>query len=138
MFFTGVLLVSSLAFSGKKKGVSVKEFPIHQAAHTCNIDELKRLVEQENTPVDQRTSGEKTALHYAAKLKHEDGIILVDYLMKNHADINARDKHGRTPLHYAAKRAPLNVIQYLVDHGADREAADVKGRRPIDFAIKRK
>ena len=39
----------------------------------------------------------------------------------NGADVNARDKHKHTPLHYASKKASADVIKVLVDAGADDE-----------------
>ena len=37
---------------------------------------------------------------------------------KNGTDFNAKDKHGLTPLHYAAQQGKLDAVKYLVNHGA--------------------
>jgi len=44
---------------------------------------------------------------------------IVRLLIKRGFDINKRDDWGRTPLMWAAERAPLETIQFLVDSGAD-------------------
>ena len=38
-----------------------------------------------------------------------------------HADVNARDAQGYTPLHHAAARGDNEMILYLVAHGRRRE-----------------
>ena len=45
-----------------------------------------------------------------------------------HADVNARDQQGMTPLHHAAARGDNEMIQYLVAHGADVKAVSRNGR----------
>ncbi|KAL9036460.1 MAG: hypothetical protein Q9180_004289 [Flavoplaca navasiana] len=43
-------------------------------------------------------------------------------------DVDARDQHGRTPLHYAAAVCNSTVMEHLIGHGADVAATD-------DFAV---
>ncbi len=53
------------------------------------------------------------------------------YLVEElHADVNARDARGMTPLHHAAARGDNDMIQYLVAHGADPRSR--VARRPHD------
>ena len=47
-----------------------------------------------------------------------------EYLINNGADINATDKEHNTPLHEAARKGRLNVVQVLLSHDAD---ATIKG-----------
>ena len=45
------------------------------------------------------------------------------YLVEElHADVNARDMNGYTPLHHAAARGDNEMILYLVSKGADVKA----------------
>ncbi|MGE3273641.1 MAG: ankyrin repeat domain-containing protein [Vicinamibacterales bacterium] len=51
-----------------------------------------------------------------------------------HADVNARDHEGNTPLHMAASRGDVEMIQYLYDHGADPTALNREGQTTADMA----
>lgn len=51
-----------------------------------------------------------------------------------HADVNARDQQGYTPLHHAAARGDNEMILYLVAHGADVRAVSKTGRTVVDMA----
>ena len=54
------------------------------------------------------------------------------------ADVNAKGKYGRTPLHYAASRGLKKIIELLIAQGADVntkiEVGDYKGQTPLDLA----
>jgi ankyrin repeat protein len=51
-----------------------------------------------------------------------------------HADVNARDQNGFTPLHHAAARGDNEMIKYLVAHGADVHAVAKNGMTVVDMA----
>ena len=51
-----------------------------------------------------------------------------------HADVNARDNGGYTPLHHAAARGDNVMIKYLVSKGADVKAVARNGRTTVDMA----
>ena len=51
-----------------------------------------------------------------------------------HADVNARDNRGYTPLHQAAARGDNEMILYLVAHGADVKAVSRDGHTVVDMA----
>ena len=50
------------------------------------------------------------------------------------ADVNAKGKYGRTPLHYAATRGLKKIIELLIAKGADVNAKDKKDFTPLDEA----
>lgn len=50
------------------------------------------------------------------------------------ADVMARNKHGTTPLHWAAEFGTPEVIQALLDAGADVMARNKSGRTPLHDA----
>ena len=50
------------------------------------------------------------------------------YLVEElHADVNARDFNGYTPLHHAAARGDNELIKYLMSKGADITAVSREG-----------
>ncbi len=51
-----------------------------------------------------------------------------------HADVNARDFGGYTPLHHAAGRGDNAMIKYLVSRGADVKAVARNGQTTADMA----
>ncbi len=59
----------------------------------------------------------------------------VKYLIEElHADVNARDFNGYTPLHHAAARGDNDLIMYLMSKGADINAVSRKGETVADMA----
>ena len=59
----------------------------------------------------------------------------VKYLIEElHADVNARDFNGYTPLHHAAARGDNELIAYLMSKGADINAVSRKGETVADMA----
>ena len=48
--------------------------------------------------------------------------------------MNARDKYGRTPLHYAAATAQFQCILSLIGNNAEINITDLEGRTPLHYA----
>jgi len=55
-------------------------------------------------------------LHQVAE---SDNIPFVKLLIKYGADVNLKDKHGRTPVQCAAARGNSNVLKLLIDNGGE-------------------
>ena len=53
---------------------------------------------------------------------------------RTQVDLEAMDKSGWTPLHYAAYRGHLPVVQYLCEQGADKEARNRYEMTPLHGA----
>jgi len=62
-----------------------------------------------------------TPLHWAANNGH---LSVVEYLVNQKADINAKNNVDWTPIHYAARDGHLSVVEYLVNQKADINAKD--------------
>ena len=64
---------------------------------------------------------------------------MVELLLANHAEVNAKDTNGLTPLHCAADvhtRIPhKDVVELLLDYKADVNAKDNEGVTPLRLAI---
>ncbi|MDH1657963.1 ankyrin repeat domain-containing protein [Pseudomonas mosselii] len=62
-------------------------------------------------------------------------------LIKDGADVNARNKNGTTPLMYAKTYAfstgNITLIELLLKNGADIDARDNAGKTAADYTIER-
>jgi len=81
-----------------------------------------------------RAEGGETPLHkVAAGRARGDAVEWLEFLIARGAEVNSRDTHGRTPLHYAI-RGNLKLAQRLLERGADLNALDERGQTPIAAA----
>lgn len=84
-----------------------------------------------------------TALHVAAAA-HD--ATLARALVTHGAALDARNRMGAAPLHYAADAAPGSpywdenaqraIVEYLIEAGADPNASDKRGVAPIHRAVR--
>ena len=130
--------------------------PLHIAT-LRGFDEIVRALITAGADIDAVDQFGQTALHLAIRNRHEE---IVDILLAAGAAVNCRDAHGRTPLHlalhhgparlvvilhargavadwnplhWAAMRGNLHLVQALIAAGADCEAVH-RGRTPIEWA----
>ncbi|KAF7640220.1 hypothetical protein Mgra_00000048 [Meloidogyne graminicola] len=65
-----------------------------------------------------------SCLHIAAKAGDKN---IVQYLIRNGADINSKDEMHCTPLHVAAKAGQIEMINLLIEIGTDKNIRDALG-----------
>ncbi|MHC4954875.1 MAG: ankyrin repeat domain-containing protein [Planctomycetota bacterium] len=70
----------------------------------------------------------RTALHDAAK---NGDLELAKHLIRDGAEIDAREKEGHTPLHEAARAGHLELVKLLIGEGADVEAKCEDNATPL-------
>ena len=81
---------------------------------------------------DARNQASTVALRQAAEIGDVPGL---KALLERHADIEARDAGGRTPLMLATLRGQLPAVEALLSAGADANAADAGGITPLQAAL---
>jgi len=64
----------------------------------------------------------------------EGDIAKVKNLLIRGANVNAKDKDGRTPLHHAATIGHVEIARFLLERGANVNAKDKDGRTPLHHA----
>jgi len=109
---------------------------LHVAARNGRFNILKTLIKfirkkDEITSIDiihDRNNGKMTLLHCAAI---RGAIKCMQFLLQNKSDINARDIHEKTPLHYTVERNKALATVLLLDNGARRDIKDNKGNLAI-------
>ena len=72
-----------------------------------------------------------TPLHYAANCGNRD---MVELLLANKAEIDARDDFGETPLQLAAYKGQAMAAELLLASKADVNAQNNSGEAPLDLA----
>lgn len=97
----------------------IKGTALHAAAENGHTEVVEYLLDQ-GADREALNGDDETPLHLAATTC----IKCVKVLVARGANIIARDKYQRTPLHHAAKASRSTIVEYLLDQGADKEARD--------------
>ena len=96
-------------------------------------DDVLRVLDSGYTADATDKSGE-TMLHYAASSTNTaEAKRIIELLVSKGADVNARDRFGRTPLYDAQDPA---TAEQLLDAGADASVQDRWRRTPLHAALK--
>ena len=99
--------------------------PIHDAARSCDIAEVARLIENGADVNAVDSNSDFTPLHLAAFLGCEN---IVKLLINNGADVNAAGVDGLIPLHMVADVGYENIVNILIDHPlCDHTIANKRG-----------
>jgi ankyrin repeat protein len=99
-----------------------------------NIEKAKELIDKGANINYQKNDG-RTALSMASDMGLEPQVELVDFLLKNGADVNIPDDSGYAPLHYSTRIGSwIKITELLVKNGADVNAKQFLGLTPFHFA----
>jgi ankyrin repeat protein len=107
-------------------------YPLHLAAAAGNLQTVERLLAG-NARIGVVDEDGQSVLHAAVEGGGADAAAIVKRLLALHADLDARNIWGQTPLHWAAWHDAA-MIPLLVEAGASLEAIDRMGRTPLVVA----
>ena len=111
-----------------------------------NIPFLSELIQKYNILYQPVDANNLTALHFAVQMNRKKSILFLCKLIsmqknnnmigeEENKGINMPDILGRTPLHQAAAKGDLEVIECLIKFGADVNAKTISGETPLMKAI---
>lgn len=110
--------------------------PMHFAARQSRLAAVKVLLKYKS---DINAKGEKypyegeTPLYvslYSSRVSHE----LVELLLTHGTDVNARDPHDNTPLHFAVEYCDKSIVELLLRHKANVNARRWREETPLHWA----
>lgn len=111
-------------------------YPIHLAVVSRQLKMVELLLEcgaDCNCPSEEKGSHlGYTAAHHAASIGDMETLAI---LSRFHADFNRPSDDKWTPLHVAAFKGRLPVVELLVEHGAAVNCFNSHGQPPILFAV---
>ncbi|XP_059490277.1 osteoclast-stimulating factor 1-like [Neocloeon triangulifer] len=106
-------------------------FPLHDAARRGNLSNLKQGLSEGVSATSLDHAG-NTALLWAC---HSGQLECVQELLKIPSEaLNAQNRLGDTPLHSAASKGHLDVVNLLLEIGADTSLKNTDGLTALDLA----
>jgi serine/threonine-protein phosphatase 6 regulatory ankyrin repeat subunit B len=124
--------------------------PLHYAARGGN-KEVAELLLTGKADVNAQSHYGGTPLHQAVGItphwfvrlekrpwrwaEDERRKAVAELLLAHHADVNAKDWEGRTPLHHAAATGQKGMVELLLANKADRKALDRESLTPLHEAV---
>ncbi|KAI6773002.1 hypothetical protein HG530_003960 [Fusarium avenaceum] len=133
---------------GSNRGSLPGNFTTLMTASYFGIDiVVKQLLKARVNDLDQQDSFyQRSALSWAAGRGHEGvsaklirGMSMSQRIWKinltSGADVNLKDKDGRTPIFYAVWSGNVEIVQRLVKEGASINIRDILGVTPVTYAV---
>merc|ERR1719310_1253767 len=106
--------------------------PLMIAAYNGHVGICEALLKERSTDVRQGNGFLNTACHYAAQ-RGQAGCI--DVLVKANAEVDCVDKHGDSPLAWAARNGHIEAVHKLVEMRADPLNDNNASEDPIELAL---
>lgn len=108
--------------------------PMHHACWHGNFEVVKLLLES-GAEINSFNDGNETPLQVAARSRPSAASAqIIEFLIKQGANIESRDIFGWTPLISASNIGNLDAVVALVDHGADVGAQNYLLKTPFHYA----
>ena len=106
---------------------------LHRAAYHTNVEMCKFLLGRGADVAAGDKNGDM-AISTAISMPCGSNCLDVVRLLLTDVTVNAVNNYGRRPLHYAALRRLVDIVQLLVDHGAHTNVVDEDGATPLHDA----
>ncbi|KAK8850042.1 hypothetical protein M9Y10_018153 [Tritrichomonas musculus] len=110
---------------------------IQRAWEATRYDDLSTLETYVKTKEDANSKiiSDKNHCHSLLMAAAAHGALqCAEYLIKQGADVNMKNFHGFTAIHWAGFTGRTNVIPLLIQNGADIESRTADGKTPIHIA----
>lgn len=111
--------------------------PLHLASTNGNADALNDLVQMTSSSEMINCSSVITETINFCSISMDGRAAVVQLLLRHGADLQARDRHGKTALHLATRHRSI-VLEGLLKAGADVDVKDNDGRVALHEAIRTK
>ena len=114
---------------------SDNQTPLHLAAMGGHVSALEILVAKRGVDLNAIDATGSTALHHATMSNNFKAVSL---LVRKGADLWLGDQDNRTPLHLAAKRAHISIMELFicfVDEAVELDRVDSSGRTALHHAV---
>ncbi|KAK4461955.1 ankyrin repeat-containing domain protein [Cladorrhinum samala] len=113
-----------------------------------SIRNIMTLLLERGANIESRFWSGRTPLSYLVEYKsedlelsndqHDEWVSVVDlFLRGHHADINSKDKSGRSVLSWACEKGTADMVKVLLDAGADVESKGLKGQSVLSWACEK-
>eukprot|EP00004_Rigifila_ramosa_P002549 TRINITY_DN12679_c0_g1_i1.p1 TRINITY_DN12679_c0_g1~~TRINITY_DN12679_c0_g1_i1.p1 ORF type:complete len:559 (+),score=168.21 TRINITY_DN12679_c0_g1_i1:8-1684(+) len=119
----------------ERNRVEASKSGLWRAAERGDLAEVKRFVELGESIETVHPGFQEPILLVAARNKHTD---VVEYLLAKGANIDHKNKSGRTALHTACLNNKPEDVDFLIQNGADLDVlgGGYSGETPLYFACK--
>lgn len=135
--YTGALDILFAKNASSNQHLEDKRAFFRYAIESEKIQALKALLMFPNSDVllDQDSEG-KTLLHHT--IINQKDTETTKALLDGGAEKDAKDKQGKTPLHYAVEQGNEKIVKELLEVGANKDAADRQRKSPLHYAVDQK
>ncbi|KAF5599967.1 ankyrin repeat domain-containing protein [Fusarium pseudoanthophilum] len=94
-------------------------------------DTVAHIIREGSFDMEDRSFGNSTPLFWACFVESQD---IVELLVDNGADINARCRQGQVPLHISVEDGGDGIAKHLISKGADVSVVDDERQTPLNLA----
>lgn len=130
---TFLLLIFSICISAIVFGQS-KEQDLYKAITQNNVEQVAKLLQDGADANYTVSAGSFSMTMLSAAINVSKNIYIVELLLKNKADVNAKDVFNTTALMYAASSGNKEMVELLLSYNADVNASDGQGNTVLSAA----